>query len=132
MNILFGYVSATRIFRHDPFNSTPQPEFKSLISFVLSVSNALGDGINFLTASEAINHAEAECHNIMIPKELTTEFKKDVVCLLKHKRCSLAAFSDLHQWFDKVKDDKSSSKRLILTKQKKIEFFLSYINENLK
>ena len=130
MNVLFGYVSATRTFRHDPFNSTPRKEFKSLISFVLSVSSALGDGKNFLSASEAVSHAEATCHNLMIPTELTAEFKKDVIYLLKHKKFSLCALSDLHQWFVQVKDGKHFSKRLILTNQKKIEFFLSYINDN--
>lgn len=121
MNALYGYCSITRLFLHD------WTDVKATVDTLLKISSNLSSGQQFSTAHEAIEHGRMSALALNILPDLCSTAKNDVAHVIRDKRLVLASLSDLHQLLDL--GTTGVSKRQLLLVVKKVEFFLSYVND---
>jgi len=121
MNALYGYCSITRLFLHD------WTDMKAAVDVLLKISSNLSCGQQFSTAHEAVEHGRMSAMALNLLPDLCSTAKNDVAHVIKDKRLVLASLSDLHQLLDL--GTTGLSKRQLMLVVKKIEFFLSYVND---
>ncbi len=124
-NILFGYACISRLFMQDWTG-----EIKPIIDIFLKISAILETNILFETAERALEHAQTSaCKLVDVSHQLSFLARNDVYHILKQSNYVMASLSDVIHLFHKDVKDKDAPKKRVFLAMKKVEFYLSYVNE---
>lgn len=124
LNILYGYAYVSRLFMQDWTGDT-----KPVIEILFVLSPILGTSVLFSTALEAIEEAKnSACKQFNASPELGKLIEVDVKHIVKQPKFVMASLSDINYLL--LTGLQTGLKRRIFLATKKIEFYMSYVNEH--
>ncbi|XP_057375591.2 zinc finger HIT domain-containing protein 2-like [Daphnia carinata] len=124
-NILYGYACASRLYMQDWTGS-----IRFVIETLLAASTILYTNQCFETAQEAITCAQFSAQKLLdISDELNLLVRNDLEQILKSRKFLLAALSDISALLHKGADTKCAPVKRLHIAIKKVDFYLSLVNE---
>ena len=101
-----------------------------IIEILLKISKILETNVVFESAELALENAQTSaCELVDVSHQLSLVAKNDVYIILKQPRFVISSLLDVNRLLNIGIDEKNVPKKRVFFAIKKVEFYLSYVNE---
>ena len=101
-----------------------------IIEILLKISKILETNVVFESAELALENAQTSaCELVDVSHQLSLVAKNDVYIILKQPRFVISSLLDVNRLLNIGIDEKNVPKKRVFFAIKKVEFYLSYVND---